>query len=85
MRRSHERLTALFSEAIELDASYKENPDLLKTVLKGFITTPDVDDRIAGFMREIGPPFRPYLEETAEKHPRKAIRARARAELNARP
>ena len=74
-----------FREAIELDASYKENPELLKTVLKGFITTPDVDERIAGFMREIGPPFRPYLEETAEKHPRKAIRARARAELNARP
>jgi serine/threonine protein kinase len=74
-----------FRKAIELDAGYKENPELLKTVLKGFITTPDVDDRIVELMREIGPPFRPYLEETAEKHPKKAIRARARAELNARP
>ncbi len=74
-----------FRDAIRLDDSYKENTDLLKTVLKGFITTPDVDDRIVGFMREVGPPFRPLLEETAEKHPKKAIRARARAELNARP
>jgi len=74
-----------FRNAIELDASYRENPELLKAVLKGFITTPDVDDRIVGFMREIGPPFRPYLEETAETHPKKHIRARARAELNARP
>jgi serine/threonine-protein kinase len=74
-----------FRAAIELDAGYKDNPELLKAVLKGFITTPDVDSRIVAFMREIGPPLRPYLEETAEKHPKKAIRARARAELNARP
>jgi eukaryotic-like serine/threonine-protein kinase len=74
-----------FRTAIELDGSYKEDPELLKTVLKGFITTPDVDHRIVGFMREVGAPFRPYLEETAEKHPNKTKRARARAELNARP
>jgi len=74
-----------FREAIKLDDSYKENQDLLKTVLKGFLTTPDTDDRIVEFMREIGPPLRPLLEETAEKHPKKALRARARAELNAQP
>jgi len=74
-----------FREAIKLDDGYKENQELLKAVLKGFLTTPDVDDRIVGFMREIGPPMRPLLEETAEKHPKKALRARARAELNARP
>lgn len=74
-----------FRKAIEIDSSYRENPELLKTVLRGFITTPRVDERIVGFMREIGPPFRPYLEETAETHPRKVIRDRARAELNARP
>jgi hypothetical protein len=74
-----------FREAIKLDDSYKENSDLLKTVLRGFLTTPDVDDRIVEFMRhDIGPPMRPYLEETAEKHPNKQKRARARAELNAR-
>lgn len=75
---------ASFRDAIAIDPRYKEDPDLLKTVLKGFLTTPDVDDRIVGFMRhDIGPPLRPYLEETAEKHPKKNLRARARAELNA--
>jgi hypothetical protein len=74
-----------FRDAIRLDDSYKENDELLKAVLKGFLTTPDVDDRIVSFMREIGPPMRPLLEETAEKHPKKALRARARAELNATP
>jgi serine/threonine protein kinase len=73
-----------FRAAIKLEPSYKDDADLLKTVLKGFLTTPDVDDRIVGFMRrDIGPPMRPYLEETAEKHPKKALRARASAELNA--
>jgi len=73
-----------FRDAIKLDASYKENPELLKTVLKGFLTTPDLDDRIVGFMRhDVGPPMRPYLQETADKHPKKNLRARARAELNA--
>jgi serine/threonine-protein kinase len=74
-----------FRDAIKIDDGYKDNPELLKIVLKGFITTPDVDDRIVDFMREVGAPFRPLLEETAEKHPKKSIRARARAELNARP
>ena len=74
-----------FRDAIKIDDGYKENQELLKIVLKGFLTTPDVDDRIVGFMREIGPPMRPLLEETAEKHPKKGLRARARAELNARP
>ena len=73
-----------FRDAIRLDKSYRDDPELLKAVLKGFITTPDSDDRIVAFMREIGPPLRPYLEETAEKHPNKQKRARARAELNAR-
>jgi tRNA A-37 threonylcarbamoyl transferase component Bud32 len=74
-----------FRAAIKLDSSYKENPELLKTVLKGFLTTPDIDDRIVGFMRrDIGPPMRKYLEETAEKHPNKSLRARAKSELNAR-
>jgi hypothetical protein len=73
-----------FRAAVKLDPSYKTNPDMLKAVLKGFLTTPDTDDRIVDFMRhDIGPPMRPYLEETAQKHPKKALRARATAELNA--
>ena len=72
-----------FRAAIKLDASYRDNDDLLKTVLKGFLTTPDVDDRIVGFMRrDLGASMKPYLQETADKHPKKALRARARAELD---
>jgi hypothetical protein len=75
-----------FRAAIKLDPSYRENPELLKAVLKGFLTTPDTDDRIVSFMRkDIGPPLRPYLEETAKKHPKKALRARAQAELGGDP
>jgi tetratricopeptide (TPR) repeat protein len=74
-----------FRAAIMLDPTYREDPDLLKAVLKGFLTTPGVDDRILSFMRhDIGAPMRPYLEETAAKHPNKTRRARARAELDAK-
>jgi hypothetical protein len=75
-----------FRDAIRIDPDYKNDPDLLKTVLKGFLTTPDVDDVIVDFMRnDLGEAMRPYLEETAASHPKKALRSRAKAELNARP
>jgi tetratricopeptide (TPR) repeat protein len=70
-----------FRDAVRLDPSLKDDPDMLKTVLKGFLTTPDVDDRIADFMLEIGDPMKAYLQETADKHPNKALRARAKSEL----
>jgi hypothetical protein len=70
-----------FRDAVRLDPSLKDNPDMLKTVLKGFLTTPDVDDRIADFMLEIGDPMKAYLQETADTHPNKQLRARAKAEL----
>jgi serine/threonine-protein kinase len=72
-----------FRDAIKLDSSYRGNDDLLKTVLKGFLTTPDIDDRIDGFIRrDLGPAMKPYLKETADTHPKKALRARARSELD---
>jgi hypothetical protein len=71
-----------FRDAVRIDPSLKSDADLIKTVLRGFNTTPDVDDRIESFLREdIGAPARPYLEETAKSHPNKQIRARAAAEL----
>ena len=71
-----------FRDAVRIDPSLKSDADLIKTVLRGFNTTPDVDDRIESFLREdIGEPARPYLEETAKSHPNKQIRARAAAEL----
>ncbi|MBV8760608.1 MAG: protein kinase [Deltaproteobacteria bacterium] len=71
-----------FRDAIKLDPSLRSDPELIKTVLRGFNTTPDVDDRIESFLREdLGETARPYLEETAKSHPNKQIRARAAAEL----
>jgi tetratricopeptide (TPR) repeat protein len=71
-----------FRDALRLDPSLRQDADIIKTALRGFITTPDVDDRIEEFLREdIGAAARPYLEETAKTHPNKQIRARAQAEL----
>ena len=71
-----------FREAIRLDPSYRNDPELIKTVLRGFITTPDVERQLESFLREdIGEPAIPYLEETAKEHPNPAIRARAAREL----
>lgn len=70
-----------FRDAVRLDPSLKDNPDMLKAVLKGFLTTPDVDDRIADFMLELGDPMKAYLQETADTHPNKSLRARAKSEL----
>jgi serine/threonine-protein kinase len=71
-----------FRDALRLDPSLRQDPDIIKSALRGFITTPDVDDRIEAFLREdIGAAARPYLEETAKTHPNKQIRARAQAEL----
>jgi eukaryotic-like serine/threonine-protein kinase len=71
-----------FREAIRLDPSLRSDPDLIKTVLRGFNTTPEVDDRIESFIREdLGATAKSYLQETASSHPNKQIRARAAAEL----
>jgi hypothetical protein len=71
-----------FRDALRLDPSLRQDADIIKTALRGFITTPDVDDRIEAFLREdIGAAAKPYLEETAKTHPNKQIRARAQAEL----
>ncbi|MGE0869902.1 MAG: serine/threonine-protein kinase [Kofleriaceae bacterium] len=71
-----------FRDAIRLDPAFKTDPELIKVVLKGFITTPERDGDIAGFLvNDIGAAARPFLEETARDHPNKSIRARAEAEL----
>src|SRR5262249_32829155 len=71
-----------FRDAIRLDSSYRTDPEVIKVALRGFITTPYLDDRLEGFLREdIGTAAVPYLEETARDHPNPAIRARAASEL----
>jgi hypothetical protein len=69
-------------DAIRLDPHYRDDPELIKTVLRGFNTTPRYNDELADFLHdEIGAAARPLLEETANGHPNPTIRARAADEL----
>ncbi len=71
-----------FHDALHIDPRYKTDPELIKLVLKGFITTPSYNDELASFLRnEIGAPAVEYLEETSRDHPNAAIRSRAKSEL----
>jgi len=70
-----------FRDAVRIDPRYRTDPELIKTVLKGFITTPSYNDELAAFLRnDIGPAALGYLEETARDHPNATIRARAKSE-----
>jgi hypothetical protein len=72
----------MFREAIRLEPSYRTDPELIRTVLRGFITTPRADAGIAAFLREdIGDAAKPFLQETATDHPNAMIRERAASEL----
>jgi tetratricopeptide (TPR) repeat protein len=71
-----------FREAIRLDPSYRSDPELIKTVLRGFVLTPSYNDDLAAFLHDdIGDAVRPMLEETARSHPNASIRTRATNEL----
>jgi eukaryotic-like serine/threonine-protein kinase len=72
-----------FRDAIHLDPAYRTDPELVKIVIRGFITTPDPDSRIEELIREdLGDAAKPALEETAKSHPNATIRSRAAAELH---
>jgi hypothetical protein len=69
-------------DTVRLDPGYRNDPELLRTVLRGFITTPRYNDELAGFLRdELGPAAKAALEETARDHPNALIRQRATTEL----
>ena len=71
-----------FRDAVRIEPKFKTDPELIKIILKGFITTPSYNDELAQFLRtEIGPAAAQYLEETARDHPNASIRARAKSEL----
>jgi len=74
-----------FRDAIRLDPAYRSDPELVKTAIRGFITTPDADPRIEELLRDLGDAAKPALEETAKSHPNATIRARAAAELHRLP
>lgn len=71
-----------FRDALRLEPSYRSDPELIKLVLRGFITTPSYNNDLAAFLREeIGSAAVPFLEETARDHPNPMIRSRAVSEL----
>jgi len=75
-----------FRDAIRSEPAYRSDPELIKTVLRGFITTPGYNDDLAGFLRDdIGSAAEPFLDETARDHPNAAIRSRAAGELRRYP
>ena len=68
--------------AIALAPAYRTDDELIKLVLKGFITTKSYDWRLAKFLREdVGKAAKPYLEDTAKNHPSVKLRSRAASEL----
>ena len=68
--------------AIAIDPVYRTDPELIKTVLRGFNTTARYDATLASFLRnDIGEAAKPYLEDTANAHPNVLVRKRAQAEL----
>jgi tetratricopeptide (TPR) repeat protein len=72
-----------FRDALRNDPAYRTDPELIKTVLRGFIMTPSYNDELASFLRDdIGSAAQPFLEETARDHPNAAIRSRAANELH---
>jgi serine/threonine protein kinase len=71
-----------FRDAIRSDPTYRSDPELIKTVLRGFLSTPSYNDDLASFLRDdIGSAVEPLLEETSHDHPNAALRSRAAAEL----
>ena len=71
-----------FRTAIRADPGFRTDPDLIKTVLRGFITTPETNEELADFLHsDVGDAAIPYLQETAQSHPSEKVRARAAALL----
>jgi serine/threonine-protein kinase len=68
-------------DAVKLDPKLRENPELIKMVIRGFITTPRYDERFVRLLVDIGPGAVPMLEETARTHHNPGIRSRAETVL----
>jgi hypothetical protein len=67
---------AMFREAIKLDPSLRDDKELVQTAVRGFMTTPGYDGRLASFVLEL-PTAAPLLEEVAQTHRVAAKRSRA--------
>jgi hypothetical protein len=73
---------AAYRDAIKLDAArYREDPAMIRDVLRAFVVTPDFAPLAAFMHDDVGKAAAPFLDETAHNHPSAKIRARAAAEL----
>jgi hypothetical protein len=73
-----------FRAAVRNDPKLAADPELIKTVLRGFITTPRYESDLADFLHDVvGPAAKSALAETAKGHPNATVRARAANELPA--
>jgi serine/threonine-protein kinase len=70
-----------FRDAIRLDAKYKDDRELVAIAVRGFATTPEYDDRLGGFLLELGAAAGPALDELARTHANPRVRTRAAAQL----
>jgi serine/threonine-protein kinase len=70
-------------DAIKLDAAVRADPDVLKLALRGYITTPHPDERLARFLLELDPAMtKAALEEAAQAHPNPDVRSRVQSLLH---
>jgi serine/threonine-protein kinase len=68
-------------DALRMEPTLRGDPDLIKTAIRGFLTTPGYDDRLGRFLVELGAPAAPLLDDAARTHPNPQKRARAAALL----
>ena len=68
-----------YRSAFKLDPSLRSDPDVIETAVKGFLTTPEYDARLASFVIELGPAAAPVLDSVAATRKDPQIRARAAA------
>ncbi|MBV8759151.1 MAG: serine/threonine protein kinase [Deltaproteobacteria bacterium] len=70
---------ASFRAAFKLDPTLRADPSIIDAAVKAFLTTPDYDPRLAGFVTELGSAAAPVLDEAAAAHRDPQIRVRATA------
>jgi serine/threonine-protein kinase len=70
---------ASFRAAFKLDPSLKGDPEVIAAAVRGFLTTPAYDGRLAALVLEIGHPAAPLLQDAAQSHRDPGMRARAAA------
>ncbi len=70
---------ASFRAAFKLDPRLKTDPEIIAAAVKAFLTTPDYDPRLAGFLLELGSAAAPALDEAAQSYRDPQLRARAAA------